>query len=190
MVIKRQDAVKSLTIAERRTKAIEMRRVGIPWERISDEVGYSSPAVAAADIYKVLADRTREMGEAVAGLRSIEADKLDAMERVIINIMRKSHFIVSAQQGRIVTGPDGQPLEDPAPVFQCIDRLLRIAERRAKLLGLDSPVKAQVEVKAVGIDAEIAGLLAGMAGTGEETAPGDAEIRAVAQISATGPAPA
>lgn len=189
MVIKRRDAVKSLTVAERRTKAIEMRRVGIPWEKISDEVGYSSPAVAAADIYKVLADRTREMGEAVAGLRSIEADKLDAMERVIINIMRKPHIL--AQQGRVVIDPStGKPAEDPGPVFQCIDRLLRIAERRAKLLGIDSPVKTQVEVKAVGIDAEIAGLLAGMAGSGQETIAGDAEIRAVAEISATGSAPA
>lgn len=189
MVIKRQDAVKSLTIAERRTKAIEMRRVGIPWERIKDECGYSSAGAAAADIYKVLADRTREMGEATAGLRTIETDKLDAMERVILNIMRKPHIL--AQQGRVVIDPNtGQPAEDPGPVFQCIDRLLRIAERRAKLLGIDAPVKAQVEVKAVGIDAEIAGLLAGMAAGGKEEASGDAEIRPVAQIGPAGPASA
>lgn len=189
MVIKRMDAAKRLTITERRTKAIEMRRVGIPWEKITEECGYSSPSVAAADIYKVLADRTREMGEAVLGLRSIEAEKLDAMERVILNIMRKPHIL--AQQGRVVIDPNtGQPAEDPGPVFQCIDRLLRIAERRAKLLGIDAPVKAQVEVKAVGIDAEIAGILAGMAGGGQAEIVGDAEIRPVAEISATGSATA
>lgn len=181
-----QDLVNTLTKTERRNKAIEMRRVGIPWETISKECGYSTAAVAAADIYKVLADRTREMGEQVAGLRSIEADKLDAMERVIIQIMRKPHIL--AQQGRVVIDPStGKPAEDPGPVFQCIDRLLRIAERRAKLLGIDTPVKAQVEIKAVGVDAEIAGLLAGMVTGGETASLGDPEIRAVEESGETGP---
>jgi hypothetical protein len=174
----KKDQIARLDQAERRNKAIEMRRVGIPWEKIADEVGYSSPAAAAADIYKVLSDRTREMGDAVAGLRSIEADKLDAMERVVIQIMRKPHIL--AQQGRVVIDPTtGMPAEDPGPLFQCIDRLLRIAERRAKLLGIDTPVKAQVEIKATGIDAEIAGLLAGMVTGGESQIAGNPEIREV-----------
>lgn len=160
---------------ERRAKAIDMRRVGITWERIATECGYSSAAAAAADIYKVLSDRTREMGEAVTGLRSIEADKLDAMERVIIRIMNKPHVL--AQQGRIVYNQDGTPVEDTAPLFQCVDRLLRIAERRAKLLGLDAPVKAQVEIKNTGVDSAIAEYLAGMVTGGKETTPRHPEIR-------------
>jgi len=164
---------KAMTQVERRHKAIEMRRVGIPWEKIAEECGYSTPAVAAADIYKVLSDRVREMGDAVSALRSLEADKLDAMERVIINVMRKPHIL--AQQGRIIIDPaTGKPAEDPGPVFQCVDRLLRIAERRAKLLGIDNPVKTQVEIKAVGVDAEIAGILAGMVTGREEETPRDA----------------
>lgn len=162
---------------DRRNKAIEMRRVGIPWERIAQDCGYTTAAAAAADIYKVLADRSREIGDAVSGLRSIEADKLDAMERVIIGIMRKPHVL--AQQGRVVYNADGTPVEDPGPLFQCVDRLIRIAERRAKLLGLDAPIKANVEVKAVGVDAEIAGLLAGMVTGREKTPPSNPEIRAV-----------
>lgn len=169
--------VTAIDKAEQRNKAIEMRRVGIPWERVAQDCGYSSAAAAAADIYKVLSDRSREIGDAVNGLRSIEADKLDAMERVIIGVMRKPHVL--AQQGRVVYNADGTPVEDPGPLFQCVDRLIRIAERRAKLLGLDAPIKANVEVKAVGIDAEIAGILAGMVTGGETTALSDTEIRAV-----------
>lgn len=160
---------------KQRTKAIDMRRVGITWERIATECGYNSAATAAADIYRVLSERTREMGEAVTGLRSIEADKLDAMERVIIRIMNKPHVL--AQQGRIVYNQDGTPVEDTAPLFQCVDRLIRIAERRAKLLGLDAPVKAQVEVKNTGVDNAIAEYLAGMVTGGKETTPRNPPIR-------------
>ncbi|GAA2395473.1 hypothetical protein GCM10010404_61300 [Nonomuraea africana] len=38
----------------------------------------------------------------------------------------------------------GEPLEDDAPVLAAIDRMLKIQERRAKLLGLDIPVKQLV----------------------------------------------
>jgi hypothetical protein len=47
-------------------------------------------------------------------------------------------------------------LEDDAPVLAAVDRLLRIQERRAKLLGLDAPVRADVGGKLsyeiVGVD--------------------------------------
>jgi len=57
---------------------------------------------------------------------------------------------------------DGVALTDPQPVLASIDRLLRIAERRARLLGLDSPIRvgaitmADIDAEIVRLDAEIA----------------------------------
>jgi hypothetical protein len=47
------------------------------------------------------------------------------------------------------------------PVLQAIDRLLRIQERRARLLGLDMPVKLTAQVTPVDpADIELAKLIA------------------------------
>jgi hypothetical protein len=52
---------------------------------------------------------------------------------------------------------DGAPLLDDAPVLAAVDRLLKVQERRAKLLGLDVPVKRQVEVDG-GLRYEVVGV--------------------------------
>lgn len=39
-----------------------------------------------------------------------------------------------------------EPLIDKKPILDCIEKLLKIAERRSKLMGWDAPVKKQVEV--------------------------------------------
>lgn len=59
---------------------------------------------------------------------------------------------------------DGKPLREPLldnkPILECMGVLLKIAERRAKLQGLDAPVKKQVEVTGTeGIQSEIHGIV-------------------------------
>jgi len=55
---------------------------------------------------------------------------------------------------------EGQPLEDDGPVLSAIDTILKIESRRAKLLGLDAPVKTDLNVNAdvqytvVGVDTD------------------------------------
>lgn len=62
--------------------------------------------------------------------------RLDKLYREAWTVVETEHIAVS--HGRVVYGPDGEPLKDHAPVLQAIDRLLRIEERLAKLLGLDA----------------------------------------------------
>ena len=56
--------------------------------------------------------------------------------------------------GRVVKGPDGEPLPDAHRMLRAVDWLLRISERRARLLGLDAPARVAVE-STDAIDAEI-----------------------------------
>jgi hypothetical protein len=55
----------------------------------------------------------------------------------------------------VVRGEDGEPVLDDAPVLAAIDRLLRIQERRARLLGLDAPTRSRIEV----VDDDVARML-------------------------------
>ena len=56
--------------------------------------------------------------------------------------MTKEHVAFGAS-GKVVT-LDGVPVEDDSPVMKAIDGLLKVADRRAKLLGLNAPTKHEV----------------------------------------------
>src|SRR5690606_8671122 len=51
------------------------------------------------------------------------------------------------------------PLLDDGPILAAADRLLKISERRSKMLGLDKPVQAEVSHKAESVDSELLDVL-------------------------------
>ena len=84
----------------------------------------------------------RESGEE---LLALELERLDRLARAAEEVLEAHHVKVAG--GEIVYDEAGQPLEDTKPVLEAIDRLLKIQERRARLLGLDAPVKQQITGK-------------------------------------------
>jgi hypothetical protein len=79
------------------------------------------------------------------------------MAREVWQVLQRTHVVVS--QGRVVKDDNGVPIPDDAPVLAATDRLLKIQERRAKLLGLDMPTRSKVEVLTEStVDAAIAAL--------------------------------
>jgi hypothetical protein len=71
------------------------------------------------------------------------------MYRSVMGVLEREHVTVS--HGKIVVTPDPdtgeeRPLIDDAPILNAVDRLLRIQERRARLLGLDAPVKRDISL--------------------------------------------
>lgn len=97
--------------------AVEMRTKGHTYAQIAAVVGVSVQAVHQAVVHYLEATRavSREAAEEV---RRLELDRLDRVLAVV---------------GPMAEGGD----------LQAVDRLLRIQERRASLLGLDAP-KAQL----------------------------------------------
>ncbi len=72
-----------------------------------------------------------------------ESDKLDMLEEQALRLMNTDHLVVD--KGSVIVDPrTGRPMIDSEPTFKAIDRLLKIQERRAKLFGIDSPVKAEI----------------------------------------------
>jgi hypothetical protein len=77
--------------------------------------------------------------------RRNELDKLDAIEQVLLGDLQGIRPVVV--RGRVVVDPGtGQQLIERYVRLPVVDRLLRVAERRAKVLGIDAPRRREVAV--------------------------------------------
>ena len=107
--------------AERRARAVELRKLGLTYAKIGEQLG-----VARQTAYQLVQSALEELraktSEGLEELRQLELERLDEWQVLVVRELQK---------GR---------------VLQAIDRLLKIAERRAKLLGLDAPTKHVAQV--------------------------------------------
>ncbi|MFD8667068.1 hypothetical protein ACFV1U_16945 [Streptomyces microflavus] len=132
--------VRSLTTAQRDAEAARLRTQGWTYQRIADHLGFKQRADAYNAVKRVLDATVREAGE---DIRALELERLDRLEAAANEVLEREHVTVS--NGRVVA-LDGAPLPDDGPVLAAIDRLLKIQERRAKLLGLDAPTKQAITI--------------------------------------------
>lgn len=122
-------------VLQKETQVVALRREGRTWDQIAQIVGYKDPSGAHSAYMRASA---RVVAEDVEAIRQIETERLD---------MLQSAYWTQAMSGDVPSGL----------------QVLRIMERRSKLLGLDQPVRQQVEVTTydpANIDAEVAKLVA------------------------------
>lgn len=133
--------------AQRRRQAIDMRMAGASFQKIADELSYSSRAAACQDLTRALEQAIAEQAQSMEAYREEELQRLDALLVEAWAILKRDHVTVS--HGKLIYDDrTGQPLLDDGPTLQAIDRILKIQERRSKYLGLDAPTK----VEAITID--------------------------------------
>jgi hypothetical protein len=116
---------------DRELAVVELRREGKTWQQIADAVSYATP-MGAWKAYQRACQRTLQ--EPTDEARRIELDRLDALQRT---------YWEPAVEGNL----------------RAADFVLRVIDRRARILGIDAPQKIQAEVvnyEGVGsIDAEV-----------------------------------
>jgi hypothetical protein len=149
----------------REARSLELRLAGASFRQIGLALGCSEQR-AHQIVSRALDRLIREPAEQV---RQLELARLDQLWIEAWKVLRRSHPLVS--NGKTVRHPDsGLPLEDDGPVLAAIGTLLRIQERRARLLGLDAPTQRTVTVLSEdAVDQEIARLeeeLRGLEGDG------------------------
>ena len=105
---------------EKQRRCLDLRRAGVTYDVIAEQVGYSNAGAAYNAVRSALRATLQEPANEV---RELEVDRLDRLERAL--------------WPAALNGDQG-----------AIDRILRISERRARLLGLDAPTKQEVEVTA------------------------------------------
>jgi hypothetical protein len=76
--------------------------------------------------------------------RALELQRLDQLQLAAARVLRAVHVVI--QGGKVVLDEQGQPYPDHGPVLAAVNTLLRVAERRARLLGLDAPAKVDAKV--------------------------------------------
>lgn len=133
--------VRSADTAARDAEACRLRTTGMEYHEIAEQLGFSDKSAARKAVERALRDTAQEPA---AHLRTIEVARLDLLLREAWTVMKARH--VAVNNGRVIMDPDdpSKPLTDHGPVLAAIDRVLKIAERRAKLLGLDAPTKVTV----------------------------------------------
>jgi hypothetical protein len=104
--------------AEKEARIIELRRTGATWELIAKATGYANASGAHKAYQKALG---RIIEPKIEELRATEIDRLDRLQFAIWE---------RAKEGDI----------------KAIDAVLRILDRRVRILGLDAPTKIQAEI--------------------------------------------
>lgn len=127
-----------VNVALRRAQALQLRADGLTHEEIAQQLNYKTRAALTQDLQRAMLAVVAEPAEEV---RALELARLDMLWRRAMEVLVRQHVTVS--HGKVVQ-LNGEPLLDDGPVLAAIDRLLRIQERRAKLLGLDAPTRHEV----------------------------------------------
>lgn len=130
--------------AQRAAKALELRTQGWTLRQIATTLDISI-STTQDDIARALRETVQQPADE---LRQVELEKLDRLERAANEVLARSYDLY-ANNGKN-TGEI-----DPRPKLGAIDRLVRIAERRARLLGLDAPQQVEhlpIQITVNGID--------------------------------------
>jgi hypothetical protein len=109
-------SARRLAAREREQRAVQLRRAGMSYDAIAKTLECTRSGAFKA-VARVLARIAKDAREDAGLIRDLEVQRLDAL---LVAVWPK------AVKGDVAA----------------VDRALRIAERRARLLGLDAPVKA------------------------------------------------
>lgn len=154
--------------------ALSLRVRSWTWDAIAREVGYTSGSTAYTAVQRYL-EKVPPSPD-VEDMRTIENLKLDELERKAFEVLDRHHVVVSNGKimgrltGRIRRDETGEfmyrevgnrvlpvyeveELGDDDPALRAITTIRQLMERRARLNGLDRPVKIEIDDGAV--DAEI-----------------------------------
>lgn len=155
---------RTINTAERDAEAARMRARGHTYRQIAIHLGVD---VAAAHemVKRVLAET---VAEAADDVRQIELERLDAvlitldeLRETVLGVLRRKHYAFS--NGRLMYLGE-EPLEDDDVALRAAaqlagieDRRVKVSESRRKLLGLDIPVKQEIDLSG-GVEYRIVGV--------------------------------
>lgn len=134
--MKDQTIAAAIERSERRSRAVHLRREGLTLREVAAELGVSV-YTAWDDTQSAVRDIPKEEADL---LRQQEADRLDALQRAVWE---------AAIAGDL----------------HAVDRVLKIIERRCRLLGLDAPARIEYPATDLDLDAAVRDLVAASRGT-------------------------
>ncbi len=114
--------------SEKRKKCLEMREAGYSYEEIAEAMGWKGRSTARKFVQRALKATYQEPADAV---RQMELRRLDRLARGIWQ--------------QALGTPATEDKEAEPPSLFAMDRLMKLMDRRARLLGLDAPIKVKTD---------------------------------------------
>lgn len=151
----KQNVAKEAERMERRRQVLALKIAGASYPEIAEALDIAV-STAHNDVQRALRDIPKDEADE---LRTIELSRLDRMQRELWAEAMKKEI----------------PLVARLPLM---DRILKLIDRRAKMLGLDSPTQVEVTGADIDIDKAMATLQAAMNGktfNDEQLSEGDSD---------------
>jgi len=124
----------------RDAEAARLKALGWSLEDICERLSLGDdPRRAAAAIKRAMATAVRFAHDE---FRQMDYTGLDELEYRLWKLLDQKHILVN--QGRIIHGETGEPLNDNRFVLEVMDRIMRVKEQKAKLMGYMAPTRAEV----------------------------------------------
>ncbi|MFC8570678.1 hypothetical protein ACFUIW_33475 [Streptomyces sp. NPDC057245] len=105
--------------AKRRSQAIALRLAGMDYQTIAERLDYADRGAASKDVHRALEANLEAESVAAATLRELEVQRLDRMQ--------------AAAWAKAAKGD-----------LKAIETVLKVIDRRARLLGLDRPARTEI----------------------------------------------
>lgn len=121
-------------VLERDAMMFELRKRGMTYEQIGKAMKVSTKT-AHNGVQRMTERILKRMSIDYAGQAVLDLERLDSMLANVWDLTKK----------RKITTPDGDEVDLP-PSMEAIDRVLKIMDRRAKLLGLDTAQTVDIKV--------------------------------------------
>ena len=123
--------------AERNRRICLLRRNGFTFSEIADMEGLSRVRVS-----QIVAEVNSELPEDET--RAEIASLLEYVERKAVELINEPGY-VCGPTGRVVEGPDGEPLLNKSIVVDALKTVILVAEKRSRLYGADKQVQKQMD---------------------------------------------
>lgn len=122
-------------VAERRAQLIKLRRTGMRFEDPQIlALGYPNRGSASKDFHRALAERREEQHAEASVYRQEENERLDALLEAVWPRATTPHPVYDREGDEVANEID----------LKAVDTVLKLMDRRAKLMGLDMPIKAEL----------------------------------------------
>lgn len=108
----------------KKARALELSAMGRNYKQIADDLGYKSHNSARSLILSALEEHTKANFEAVQAVRAKELLQMESIESSLLPMVVGQDLSVMTDKERYTA-------------YEAVDRIVKIKERRAKMLGLD-----------------------------------------------------
>jgi hypothetical protein len=127
-----------LTLEERDQRMASLKLNGLTYQSIANDFGISLSAVYEG-VERAMQSVPYEDADS---LRKIELAHLDKAQSKALKVMDSAHYLTDIE-GHLIEDADGDYVPDDSVALKAIDSLVKVQARRARLLGLDQPIKVE-----------------------------------------------